>query len=509
MKNTIFKGYKFNKKSTIIKLQMGISMIWDNLRKFYILVIALLTMLMPSCNSVFAAARKVPTIVVLTDSAHRNGTKYIICGAASDIIATDIINRLNQTGRIKAPLLGENMSKVTSGNFSLYKETFFNEYKYNYNVDFVNLKRITRYVNADYILMITSGLDTQSQLLKENWWSKISWSAGDPITPRYRLTTLLTLIDKKTYSIVWQDMYQRSLKADDMDLGITQFSPSYPQLAKIKKYSNTMSEYVVNNIDKVVNPWTVPPEEPKSVEMRSRFVNEGTKVYYPAVNGEVVKENFNEFKTDTQKKWNDYQKQRKQKQHIENVRRLERKRQMEEIKQLELKNKQYEAESKAKNKSNSNKSFIVPIKNQNQSSPLQKDSQGLQWKQKKQEQRLFDTIDSNAIENNIDDMTNTLPAPRKQEELRPINTEPKPAIELKPVKQQEEPAIIKPSLDKPVVKEEAKKPASNIQKSQPAQQKEIQQEEQKQLQQEEHTPYYDWNLKNIYLEKIGRLSNLH
>ena len=270
-----------------------------------------------------------------------------------------------------------------------------------------------------------------------------------------------------------------------------------------------MSEYVVNNIDKVVNPWTVPPEEPKSVEMRSRFVNEGTKVYYPAVNGEVVKENFNEFKTDTQKKWNDYQKQRKQKQHIENVRRLERKRQMEEIKQLELKNKQYEAESKAKNKSNSNKSFIVPIKNQNQSSPLQKDSQGLQWKQKKQEQRLFDTIDSNAIENNKDDMTNTLPAPRKQEELRPINTEPKPAIELKPVKQQEEPAIIKPSLDKPVVKEEAKKPASNIQKSQPVQQKEIQQEEQKQLQQKEHTPYYDWNLKNIYLEKIGRLSNLH
>ena len=145
--------------------------------------------------------------------------------------------------------------------------------------DFVNLKRVTRYLNADYILMVTSGLDIQSQLFKETWWNKWGISSSEPITPTYRLTTMLTLIDKKTYSIVWQDLYQRDIKAKNMDLGVTQFSPNYPQLAKIKKYSNTMSEYVVNIVDKTVNPWIVPPEEPKSVEMRSRFINEGTKVY--------------------------------------------------------------------------------------------------------------------------------------------------------------------------------------------------------------------------------------
>ena len=110
---------------------------------------------------------------------------------------------------------------------------------------------------------------------------------------------MLTLIDNKTYSIVWQDLYQRDLKAENADIAITQFSPSYSQLAKIKKYSRTMSEYVTNNIDRTVNPWIVPPKEPQSVEMRSRFLNEGTKVYYPAVNGVVVRENFNEFKSET------------------------------------------------------------------------------------------------------------------------------------------------------------------------------------------------------------------
>ncbi len=164
--------------------------------------------------------------------------------------------------------------------------------------------------------MVTSGLDIQSQLFKETWWNKWGISSSEPITPTYRLTTMLTLIDKKTYSIVWQDLYQRDIKAKNMDLGVTQFSPNYPQLAKIKKYSNTMSEYVVNIVDKTVNPWIVPPEEPKSVEMRSRFVNEGTKVYYPAVIGEVVKQNFKEFKTDTQNKWDKYQKEKDSKRNI-------------------------------------------------------------------------------------------------------------------------------------------------------------------------------------------------
>ena len=434
----------------------------------------------------FAAARKVPVIAVISDSGHRNGTTYLVCGAASDIIAADIINRLNQTGRIKAPLLVENMSKITQKNIPLYYMTFFNDYKYNYNIDFVNLKRVTRYLNADYILMVTSGLDIQSQLFKETWWNKWGISSSEPITPTYRLTTMLTLIDKKTYSIVWQDLYQRDIKAKNMDLGVTQFSPNYPQLAKIKKYSNTMSEYVVNIVDRTVNPWIVPPEEPKSVEMRSRFVNEGTKVYYPAVNGEVVKQNFNEFKTDTQNKWDKYQKERQQKKHIENVRRLEQKRREQEIKQLELKNKQLQQEKN-----------IVPINN----------------KKKKEEPRLFDSI-----RNNIDDVTNTLP---------PVTEEEKALPSAQPTEQKlenQEPELLKPVMQLPVKQETQKvqpavnkqapanKPAAKQQNSGQKTQPVKNTDKQKNLQQktpQKHVPYYDWNLENIYLQKIGRLSNLN
>lgn len=443
---------------------MGIGMIFKSMKKLFICVLAFTALILCADSTAFSAQRKIPTVVVLSDTGHRNGTTYIICGAASDIIATDIINEMNKTGRIKAPLLGENMSRITQKTLPLYYMTFFNDYKFNYNVDFVNLKRVTKNIPADYVLMVTSGMDVQSQFLRETWWNKWGISSSEPIVPTYRLTTMLTLIDRKTSSIVWQDLYQRDIKAENSDLAITQFSPSYAQLAKIKKYSRTMSEYVVNNIDKTVNPWILPPEEPKSVEMRSRFLNEGTKVYYPAVNGVVVKQNFNEFKTETQMKWETQQHKRMQKKQIDRVRKLEKEQNIQQIK--------YE-----KKKASEQKKI-----NEN-----------------KKDERLFDSI-----RNNIDDVSNTLPAPQEPEEEMNI----KPAVNIQPAEKKEEPKVIQPVINKPA-SEEPKiiQPVMN----KPVESKPAVKETQPKaepVKEENHTPYYDWNLKNIYLEKIGKMSHL-
>lgn len=431
---------------------MGIGMIFKSMKKLFICVLAFTAVILCADSTAFSAPRKIPTVVVLSDTGHRNGTTYIICGAASDIIATDIINEMNKTGRIKAPLLGENMSRITQKTLPLYYMTFFNDYKFNYNIDFVNLKRVTKNIPADYVLMVTSGLDVQSQFLRETWWNKWGISSSEPIVPTYRLTTMLTLIDRKTSSIVWQDLYQRDIKAENSDLAVTQFSPSYAQLAKIKKYSRTMSEYVVNNIDKTVNPWILPPEEPKSVEMRSRFLNEGTKVYYPAVNGVVVKQNFNEFKTETQMKLETQKHKRMQKKQIDSVRKLEKQQNIQQIK--------YEKKKAAEQK---------------------------KLNEKKKDERLFDSI-----RNNIDDVSNSLPAPQEPEEEMNI----KPAVNIQPAEKKEEPKVIQPVMNKP----SASKPADGtpaVKETKPEPNKE-----------ENHAPYYDWNLKNIYLEKIGKMSHL-
>lgn len=444
-------------------------MAWNNLKNLFvsIFVIFVLVCNMDCAFAIEEVGNKLPTVVVLSDSNHRHGTTYLICGAASDIFASDIVNRLNQSGRVKAPLLGESMSQVTK-NIPLYTNTFFKEYKYNYNVDFVNLKRVTRNMQADYILMVTSGMDIQSQLFKETWWNKWGISSSQPLTPTYILATMITLIDNRTYDVVWQEMYQREIKAENMDLGITQFSPNYPQLAKIKKYSATMSEYVANNVVKVAAPTKQSNTEPKLIEMQGRFVNEGTKIYYPTVNGQVVKQNFDEvkqnigdFASEQKIRWQKNKKQKQQRQLIEK-----------QSKQTQI------------NKQDTNNNT----------------------------ERLFDSI-----RNNIEDVSNSLPEPRQKQESKmvPVDVENlKPAVEIKKEHALDSKKNVKFIQERKQIQNinENKAPSVNPEKDfqnniskpqeQIKQQKPINYDTP-----ENHVPRYDWNLKNIYLQKIG-LSNL-
>ena len=100
-------------------------MIFESMKKLIAIIFVLFTVMMCINTQASAVVRKPPTVLVLTDSGHRNGTNYIICGAASDIIAEDIINELNKTKRIKAPLLGENMAKITQKTLPLLSPHVF------------------------------------------------------------------------------------------------------------------------------------------------------------------------------------------------------------------------------------------------------------------------------------------------------------------------------------------------------------------------------------------------
>ena len=88
----------------------------------------------------------------------------------------------------------------------------------------------------------------------------------------------------------------------------------------------------------------------------------------------------------------------------------------------------------------------------------------------------------------------------------------------------QEPELLKPVMQLPAKQETQKvqpavnkqapanKPAAKQQNSGQTTQPVKNTDKQKNLQQktpQKHVPYYDWNLENIYLQKIGKLSNLN
>ena len=134
----------------------------------------------------------------------------------------------------------------------------------------------------------------------------------------------------------------------------------------------------------------------------------------------------------------------------------------------------------------------------------------LQYNKKKKDQKLFESIIDD-----IDDVSNTLPPQKKYE---PANTN--PAVYIKPnnvESNKQELQLVKPVMNKPAANENLT-PAVNVNKidkilkpvnknADTKQEYEAHPEKQKQ---QKELPHYDWNLKNIYLQKIGSVErNLH
>lgn len=409
-------------------------------------------------TEVSKSKKKKPVIAVISDSAHRNGTTYLICGASSDIIASDLVNAINQSRHMQAPLLGDTMAKMTDNKLNVYKYTFFQEYRSNYNIDFVNLKRLTKNIEADYILMITSGLDIQSNFLKDTWWNKLNISGVDVVKPTYKLTTLLTLVNKRTYEVVWQDLYQKDISARNYDLGTVQFSPGYAQLTKIKKYSKRVSEHVVPIIDANVNPELQPPKEPKTVELKNIHINEDKRLYYPVIHTEEVKKKVDK----ANKKFQAYQKKIKD----NRAKRIDEKNKAKQVPQdtkTDTKMPDSSAIHQINNSTQKNKNLVPAVNTiQNKSiSPAQEIVQPAMIKQ--QEDKI--------IQQKFIKPTSAV---KKQ-----VNTESQ--VDIAPPDKNPTPRVKQQVDELPV-------------KSPPRQ---FEEENSKEL------PLYDWNIKNIYLKDIG------
>lgn len=262
------------------------------MKLFFKPILILFALILFSAQNAFAIEdyqyQAKPRVAVITDVNHRAGTIYLVTGASSEIIASDIITALNASNRVTAPVLGDSMQRITN-NFNFYTTTFFNEYKYNYNVDFVNLRRITKELDADYLLMVTSGLDVQSNFLKDTIWNKLSISGMDPVKPSYRLTTLLTLIDLNAEAVLWQELYKKDITANNYDIGVVQFAPSYAQLSKIKKYSKRVSEHVTPIVNVKINPALAAKREVSAVQIRKKDLTEDKSIYYPTIRTEQFK----------------------------------------------------------------------------------------------------------------------------------------------------------------------------------------------------------------------------
>lgn len=177
-------------------------------------------------------------ILVLPDNIQFDSTNYLIYPDSSVIFASDTINEIKKDGRVKTISMTEIRDTLRKNTkLNLLTKNALKEYKYNYNIPFVDFKAIADQFSTDKVLVITSQTDVQNYILQRTLWDFLNIPGATALDPAYKLSTFVSLIDVNKEQVIWQSTYYKKISSIENRIIANGFAPATEQLEKIKVYS--------------------------------------------------------------------------------------------------------------------------------------------------------------------------------------------------------------------------------------------------------------------------------
>ena len=233
------------------------------MKRFFNLFISLFIMLY-LVQVCYAEAYKV---LVLPDNIQFDSTNYLVYPDASVMFATDTINELKKNGKIQTVSMTEIRDTLRKNtHINLLTKKALKEFKYNYNIPFVDFKAIANYFSTNKILVITSQTDVQNYFLRRTLWDALNIPGRTVVDPAYKMSTYAALIDVDKEQVIWQNTYYKNISSMESRMIAQNFAPATEQLQKVKFYSlYYLSPDVARMVQARILPQMVPNQNNKSV----------------------------------------------------------------------------------------------------------------------------------------------------------------------------------------------------------------------------------------------------
>jgi len=206
-------------------------------------------------------------VLVLPDNIQFDSTNYYIFPDSSVMFATDTINEIKKDGRVKTVSMTEvrdSLRKNTA--LQLLTKKALKEFKYNYNIPFVDFKSIAHNFSTDKVLVITSQTDSQKYVFRRTVWDILTIPGMSVFDPAYKMSTYVALIDVDKEQIIWQKTYYKTLSALSCRILAQTFAPATEQLEKIKKYStDSLSPNIASMVELKILPPPIPLQQDNGI----------------------------------------------------------------------------------------------------------------------------------------------------------------------------------------------------------------------------------------------------
>lgn len=177
-------------------------------------------------------------VLVLPDNIQFDSTNYLVYPDTSVIFASDTINELKKSGKVETVSMSEVRDALRKDTrLCVLTRKALKEFKYNYNISFVDFKSIARCFGTNKVLVITSQTDVQNYFLRRTLWDFLNIPGATVIDPAYKLSTYAALIDVDKETVIWQNTYYKSISSFENRMVALTFAPATEQLQKLKFYS--------------------------------------------------------------------------------------------------------------------------------------------------------------------------------------------------------------------------------------------------------------------------------
>ena len=279
---------------------------------------------------VFAEEYKVVVIPdnIVTENASLDAYIY---DAASEFFADEVVNILNKTDYIKAPRVSEIRHTLKGRpNAMLAAKTLTDRFRTTYNVDYLLVRKLAVNLNARYVLLMTSYIDSGNYILRRTLWDFLNIAGATVVDPAYKISTYAVLVDANNNQTLWSDTFYKTISVCENRIITRGPSPQTEQLQKIKDYSRLLCPEIAQNVQSNV----LPPDV---------FAKESNQIYYDIGNiDNVFTKKYRRLGKETDKVYNVVKTDINEKNEAAKARREERRAQKaaeKEQKQLEMQTK--------------------------------------------------------------------------------------------------------------------------------------------------------------------------
>ena len=261
-------------------------------RIFLILLVMLVTSLHVRAEVTF-------NVVVLPTDLFKVCANYYCYPELSEIIANDIIDNFNATGRINSPSINyirHAMSKDTT--LRRHIDSVLTRYSKDRSLDFAAMKNISKAFNANSILLVANDVPVEKAIVRRNVWEMLVLSTNFDITYPYTMETDAILLDLVNDLVMWKGSYKKKISNNNNNFKAPNASDAYSKLEYFKMYSkDILSKNISQNIYLRFFPKTVKPmpivSETKPEGAYFRFESDAN---IPALQNQLIQQQREQYR---------------------------------------------------------------------------------------------------------------------------------------------------------------------------------------------------------------------